>query len=253
MVSLVHVWVAAIVLAACLLHARKHPDALRSLLLRAVLPAALTAALVALALVWSTGLNVLETARAVAAAQAEVTRGPDAMPFLWQTLGIPLFLLFAGPACWATALWLLAGRRRGSQPDTPRPAKRDRSHFAPRRRAAARARNDDADPQTTDRPIEHARLGRYLLAITLLVLIATVGFTNVETPRLWIPFVPLILLGTMLQLPACRGNSPRTARLLAALVILQISCSAVQWHWMDMRESEHRLLPGDDGRARFFG
>ena len=79
-------------------------------------------------------------------------------------------------------------------------------------------------------------------------MLATVGFTNLETPRLWIPFVPLLLLGGMLRIEALRQPSRRLALALALLVATQITAAALQWSFMDMRETETRLA-----EQRYFG
>jgi hypothetical protein len=87
------------------------------------------------------------------------------------------------------------------------------------------------------------RVGTRLTLVTATLLILTVGFTNVETPRLWIPFLPLLLLGLAVADPVFRCRQlARDRLLLAALVALQIALSAVEWVYMDMRESETRLL-----------
>ena len=210
--SLVHVWVAAIVLSATLFAMRQWIE-LRAVLLKGVLPAA--AGIVATGFgVWVFwGLDLIATFRAVAESQAAVTRGPDAMPYVWQMLGVPLFLLFAGPALWSVALWW------GGRSTTLEPA-RDRE----------------------------SRFGRLLLIGSGLVMLGTVGFTNLETPRLWIPFVPLLLLGGFLQFRGLRRPSRRAAVLLAGLVLAQVVVTAAQWSLMDPRESENRLLSEE-----FFG
>ena len=207
--------VAAVVVVVCLLGARSTTGGMRAFCLRCIAPAACGAAAAALALFVLCDWNVLATGRAVAASQAEVTRGADAMPFLWQTLGIPLFLLFAGPALWATFPWRLSRRRRA--------------------------------PASSD-----ARLGSHLFLVTAVVLVVTVGFTNLETPRLWIPFVPLLLLGGLLRGPFAASIGRRRALFLAVLVTVQISCSAAQWCLMDARETEYRLLPDEQGNPRLF-
>jgi hypothetical protein len=128
------------------------------------------------------------------------------MPLAWQMLGLPLFLLFAGPALWAGWLWLAAER-----------------------------------PGSADLHQAGAPLGTGLLVGSAIVLLATIGFTNMETPRLWIPFVPLLLMGAALRLRVF--TSPETRRpVLATLVGLQVFVSACQWALMDMREAETRLL-----------
>ncbi len=184
----------------------------RRFIVRVVLPVLCGALAAVGALALFADLNFFATAWSVARSQAEVTRGAGAMPLAWQALGIPLFLLFGGSTLWCCGLWLKRGRRR------------------------------DAD----------ARFGLYLLLGSLAVMVATVGFTNIETPRLWIPFTPLLLLGVMLPLPVFRNPRPKAAALLATLVFVQVAAAAVQWSLMDMREAETRLLQDEDRRARFF-
>ncbi|MCK4341505.1 MAG: hypothetical protein KAY37_07275 [Phycisphaerae bacterium] len=207
LVSLVHIWIAAIVVPASLLSVRGSAAKLRRVLLRVFLPTVTAALFCGLGLYFLCDFDLLATARAVAQSQAEVTRGPDAMPLAWQLLGVPLFLLLAGPAWWAVMLWLgVAGDEGG------------------------RTRDSDA------------RFGRYLLIGSAAIMLATIGFTNLETPRLWIPFVPLLLLGGLSQLALLRRPARRSAILLAVLVFAQITFSALQWSLMDMREAETRQV-----------
>jgi hypothetical protein len=208
MVSLVHVWVAAVIVVATILHAWRDPQRRTRVLRVCILPAAAGAILALLVLYIACDANVPATVWAVAQAQSRVTRGPDAMPLLWQCLGGPFFLLFAGTALWATALWPRAAR-------------------------------------ISDEP---ARLGGWLIVGCLLVMVATVGFTNIETPRLWIPFTPVLLLGLALRLRDFRLSSSQTNWPLTALVALHLLMSVLQWTLMDVRESEYRLI----SRA-FFG
>jgi hypothetical protein len=207
--SLVHIWVAAIVLTATWLAASQR----MRFLLRSVVPGVIGAAVSILGLYLLCDANLVAIVVAVAHAQNEVTRGPAAMPLAWQLLGIPLFLLFVGPAWWATTAWTAL----------------------PRLGLRSLADHD-------------RRLGVYLLTATVIVLLATLGFTNAETPRLWIPFTPLLLLGTLLQLGPLRRPERRGVRLLVLLVAVQIITAALQWSLMDMREAETRLV-----EQRFFG
>lgn len=87
------------------------------------------------------------------------------------------------------------------------------------------------------------RFANALLVGTVTVLVATVGFTNLETPRLWIPFVPLLLLGAFVRLKTRTNGGVRPlATRLAALIAVQVCVSAFQWSLMDARESETRLV-----------
>lgn len=207
MVSLVHVWLAAIVVVACLLDARHSRGQPARLLARALLPAGIGAAVIAGGLYILADWNILATAWAVAQSQAEVTRGPEGMPLSWQLLGIPLFLLFAGPALWSATMWQGGGLNHSRDQDS--------------------------------------RLGLYLLICTLAVMLITIGCTNAETPRLWIPFVPLLLLGVLLRLEAFHQPASHQRALLSGLIFVQIVFSALHWVLMDMREAESRLLSGD--------
>jgi hypothetical protein len=210
LVSLAHVWVAVAACGATALHAFRR-RALTPLLVRVAAPAASAGLLLCIVLLaW--GMNALEIGRAVAAAQASVTRGPDAMPWYWQALGAPLFLLFAGPVLWTLALWAGFGRAR-----------------------------DDA-----------ARLGGALLGLTGLILLGTVVFTNVETPRLWIPFMPLLLIGLALCTSSVRQGGPGASALIGVLLAVQVAASALSWSLMDMRETETRLVDGPEGGPRLF-
>ncbi len=207
MVSLVHVWLAAIVVAATLLADGRDGPELRRRLTHLVLPAAGGAVAAAVVLHVALDCNVFAIARAVARAQAQVTRGPEAMPLAWQMLGLPLFALFAGPVLWLTS-WSAGPRLLRPGPD------------------ATRAE----------------RFGRWLFWGTGAVLVATVGFTNIETPRLWLSFAPLLLLGALLQLRDWRAPTRHTLGVLALLVGLQVAAAALQWSLMDMRETETRLV-----------
>lgn len=218
MFSLVHLWVGLILILATGWRAlRSDGRSIRRWLLL-VLAASATFGSLCLCL-WSTaGIDVYGILRAVVAGQAEVTRGPGAMPLAWQALGIPLFLLFAGPALWFCALSSMGcGERLHDEP---------------------------------------ARLGRSLILITVTVMMATVGFTNIETPRLWLPFGALLMVGASLQMPAFRdATSPRAgtgrAWLLGWLVFAQVAGSVAPWICMDMREAESRLIE-INGNPRYF-
>jgi len=220
LVGLIHVWLALVLLVAAL--AATPRAELGRFALRVLAPAA-AGALAVVALLWlAWRIDAVAILRSVAAAQASVTRGPDAMPWTWQLLGIPLFALFAGPALWFLAL-------RGGWPAAAPQA-------APAGDAGARAQ----------------RFGRWLVGVSAVVMVATVAFTNVETPRLWMPFQPLLLLGLLLTWePRSRARSDRAA-LLAAVVFLHVAASAAQWSLMDMRESENRLLESVEAPPRFF-
>lgn len=205
MVGLIHMWIGLAALLAAGLHAVFSTRDTLKFSMRCVLPLAIGAAATIAALRVLLDCDVLAIVLAVSRSQAEATRGEGSMPLLWQMLGLPLFVLFAGSGLWSLCLW-----QRGDKPPD----------------AAL------------------SRLGLYLIAPAALVMVATVGFTNLETPRLWIPFVPLLLLGLALRLRLFRKPNRRDVTLLAALVACQLAASSLQWTMMDMRESEIRLSTG---------
>lgn len=217
--SLVHVWIGAVLVAATLGAALREGGALWTRLARVLVPAAGAALLAVAGLRVVAGLDLPAAAWAVAGAQAAVTRGPDAMPLAAQALGVPLFLLLAGPAFWTLAVGALGPGRRGVAP--------------------AVAETDGG---------WGGRFGGWLLLGSAVVMLGTIGFTNVETPRLWIPFLPLVLLGALLRVPGLRRPGPGAVRLLAVLVCVQVVCSVLHWSLLDVRESETRLV-----EQRFFG
>jgi len=205
--SLAHIWVGLTILAVCVWSAARSTGGLARLVVYTLIPAAVGVIIAAGSLRLLCGLDVMATALAVAGSQGQVTRGAGAMPLAWQLLGIPLFLLLAGPGLWACLLrFMFGGGRTGCS----------------------------SEPE--------ARFGRYLLICVVVALLATIGFTNVETPRLWMPFLPLLLLGLMLQFPESREESATTPRRLAGLVVAVTVFSALHWSLMDVREAEARLL-----------
>ncbi|MGE0479447.1 MAG: hypothetical protein AB7Q17_03140 [Phycisphaerae bacterium] len=216
LVSLVHAWLALALTAAATLATWRRRDDRNRCWFCTLLPAIGGALASAAVVEFAFGVPLLATVAAVARSQSEVTRGPDAMPLLWQLIGVPLFLLFAGPTLWAAAL------------------------------AAGQSRHPRADAVDRARPPADsaARFGFHLLIATSVVLISTAPFTNAETPRLWIPFAPLLLLGALLVAQANAPRWVRDARFLALLVALQVGASAAHWSLMDMREAEMRLTTG---------
>lgn len=230
-VGLVHIWVAILLAVAARFAWRR--GGLASFALRYCLPAGCGALGVAfgLWLVWR--VDLLGIIAAVAKAQSAVTRGPESMPWFWQTLGIPLYALFAGPALWFVAL-------RGGKLEGVEAGPRAGCPHHPESRAEC-PRHPDA-----------GRFGRALVVATAALMVVTVGFTNAETPRLWMPFQWLLLLGlTAYAAPRLNRRADR-ATLLAAVVLIHVAASAIQWSMMDMREAENRLLLSQDEPARFF-
>jgi hypothetical protein len=209
LLSLVHVWVACAALGASLLA----PQTMTRRRMLAHVAAALGGGAACILLLrLGCHYDFFAATLAVARAQAGVTRGPAAMPWIWQALGAPLFLLLAGAALWSTAVW------RSREPA----------------------------------PCRGARFGMALAGGASVILLATVGFTNIEAPRLWIPFGPLLLLGLAAGLDVFHRSDERAIRVLAMLVVIQVAAAALQWALLDPRESETRTLMAPDAPPRFF-
>lgn len=92
---------------------------------------------------------------------------------------------------------------------------------------------------------EGSRVGLALLAFTAAAMTYSYFFANnSETPRLWIPFIPLLLLALSLRRSGFRNDGPAERRLHVLLIALQIAFTAAHWSIMDARESEWRLETG---------
>jgi hypothetical protein len=205
LLSLVHIWIALIALAATLWHAMRGSIPRRHVLVNGAFPAVCGAAGVVLLawLAWSWSMPA--TFDAVRRRYMEIQGEVIARPLLWNLMGLGLFVLFAGPGMWVGAYW------------------------------AARGRSVDAV----------GRLGSRLLICAGIVLLYTYLFANNrETPRLWIPFIPVLLLGLALRVPVFRSAEPRAARLLAALLVMQVTVTVIHRALLDVRETELRLTTG---------
>lgn len=163
------------------------------------------AALAALAVVYlACDWNVVRMTLAVAMRYRQMQVPIITDPFYWTLVGLPLFLLFVGPLFYA----MVGGMRRDVRDDV-------------------------------------SSLGGRLLICTVCVLVFTYFFgNNNETPRLWIPFIPLLLLSLSLSRSTFRTDSPRTKAVLLLLMGLQVGVTLIHWSLMDVRETEYRLSTG---------
>lgn len=125
-------------------------------------------------------------------------------PIYWTLIGLPLFLLFIGPCPWIQVLGM----------------NRDVSN-------------------------ENSRAGRAILICTAAVMLYAYFFANnSETPRLWIPFVPLIILGLALRRQMFQVDSPGGRSFCTRLILIQLVLTIATWTLIDARESEWRLVTG---------
>jgi hypothetical protein len=119
-------------------------------------------------------------------------------------------------------------------------------------------------------------LGVRLLICTLAVMAYTYVFANNnETPRLWMPFIPLLLVGMTLRSGVLRATggdrssndeggggvarsggaslrgsaaddqpvaAPWGLRVCLLVIALQVVVTALHWSMMDVREAEYRMF-----------
>jgi len=204
MIGLIHMWILAIVAGATLWHSLKKESSLRSWITCCTLPATAGAAVVALLAYLTLDWNIALTALMTGLKYGRIQENVITDPLYWTLVGLPMFLLFIGPMLWSQ---LLTMRR-----------------------------------DTVDSP---AVLGRYVLTCTVVVLTFTyLTANNNETPRLWMPFIPLLIVGMALGRSAFRARSARSRRVCCVLILLQLFVTVAHWSLMDVRESEYRLSTG---------
>ena len=150
--------------------------------------------------------NIPLTLVAVSQRWTEIQKTFDMNRAVWFAIGLPIFLLFLTPGVW-TLLGLSVRR-------------------APWRRMNL-----------------GTRLAMCTIAVMLFVYIV-MGVTY-ELPRLWVAFLPPLILGVAMDRPMLRARArsvrPRVAMALALLVMVHIVFSTMHWTLLDARESEYRL------------
>jgi hypothetical protein len=204
MIGLIHVWTFAIAFAATMIHSITKGPGIGIWWRRCAFPSLAGGVAVCSLAYLTLDWNLPLTLAQVARRYGEIQVPIITDPFYWTLVGLPMFLLFVGTLFWAQLI-------------------------------AVRERRDD-DP---------ARIGRLVLVTTLAVMTYTYFFANNnETPRLWIPFVPLLLWSMALLRSRFREATPANARLWTVLLALQLAATLVQWSLMDMREAEWRLSTG---------
>lgn len=84
-----------------------------------------------------------------------------------------------------------------------------------------------------------------LLGITCATMLATyVLGVPYELPRLWAPFLPMLVLGAFLAAPLAHSPSRRAAHVLAIIAGLSMTAAVIHWAHLDPRESETRITWG---------
>jgi hypothetical protein len=240
-IGLVTAWIMVIAAGATALHAVIDGDGgtggvgarVRRWCLRSALPAA-GGSLAIWLLFWiGWDWNLIRSTVAVGLRYGEIQLPIITDPFYWTLVGLPMFLLFVGPTFYLLIAlrWMPWSRSlRGMSPigTSPETQGSGASSGVPRYGTIA----------TTC-------LGRYLLIMTALVLVYTYFFANnSETPRLWMPFIPPLLVGLAWRQPVLSVRSQVVRRLCVLLMILQFGGTMLHWSMMDVRESEYRLSTG---------
>lgn len=202
--GLIHIWILLIAASATMWHAVFARKNLGTWVTSCAVPASAGFAAAVIGLFAAVGWNLPLTIYRVAMRYGEIQLPVVTDPFHWTLVGLPMFLLFVGPFFWI----LLAALRRD-------------------------IRNDAA------------ALGGAILVCTSGVMVYTYFFANnSETPRLWIPFIPPLLLAMALRRSWFLTNSPGARRLHIVLIALQLTVTIAHWSLMDVRESEWRITTG---------
>jgi hypothetical protein len=153
--------------------------------------------------------NIPTTLAAVSARWTEIQKTFDMNRAIWFAIGLPIFLLFLAPGFWTLGGLTLR-----------RPPWR-RMNFG-------------------------TRLTTCTIAVMLLIYVV-MGVTY-ELPRLWVAFLPTLLLGLAIDRPLLRATPHavhrRVAQALALIVIVHVVFTTMHWTLFDARESEYRLSTG---------
>jgi len=249
-IGLIHAWAMTIIVAATCACALENSPGIRIWLTKCFLPFLAGVFATCLLIYLAMGWNVFMAAYAVGMRYREIQVPIITDPFYWTLVGLPMFLLFVGPYLWAMFGvrprsydgWVSAGRRR-----MPRgPAE-----------AALSNASGSAEVSPSYTPDSHTltdatwkdpaakRLGTFLLIFCFIVMTFIYFYgNNSETPRLWIPFIPLLLLGFTLRRGLFHADTPKSRRVCMFLIGLQLVGTLAHWSLMDVRESEYRLSTG---------
>ena len=202
--GLIHIWVALIAVIATAWDAWRTRSGVTMILVNSF-AAGMGALAVIAAAYFVVDWNIPRTLAAVSARWTEIQKTFDMNRAIWFAIGLPIFLLFLAPG-----FWTLAGL------SLRRPPWR-RMNFG-------------------------TRLTICTIVIMLLIYVA-MGVTY-ELPRLWVAFLPTLLLGLAIDRPLLRAARPRVAKALALIVFVHVVFTTMHWTLFDARESEYRLSSG---------
>ena len=202
--GLIHAWILLIAVAMTAWVVRGDRTRLRAWLLRTVAPAC-GGTVAICAFAWFLWRwNLPDTVVAIAGSYRDVVQNLGDLPWQWELAKAPMFALVAGGG-----LWLLA---------------------------ASTTKCGIAD--------EPSSAGRAAIVATLAVMLYSLFYTTLETPRLWLAFVPTLAIGMALTIPSFRRPTLTDLRLLIVTGMFQVFTTCLIWCLFDVRESEMRLLTG---------
>ena len=208
-IGLIHAWILFVVIAATGIYAVRSSHVESRRWLRCVIACAVGIASTVLLMYLVLDWNILLTTYRVGVRYGQIQLPIVTDPLYWTFLGLPLFLLFAGPCLWIELL-------------------------------AIRAKIADSTAR-----FGAIMLGCAAVVMTYSYFFAN----NSETVRLWIPFVPFLPIGFALRRSAFRASpSPSPSErstnesIPTILLTVQLSVTLAMWTLMDMRESEWRLI-----------
>lgn len=236
-VGLIHIWIAAILLVSMVWQTASSRGSARDFIMRCGLPVLggflMIVVLFKSAWDWDILAGVVTVARKYPTIQREIIHG------WWTILGLPLFMLFAGPA-----LWILLGAGRWASRPGAASGRADSSDRWARIPAAA---SPGVPSEAALRERAASWSGKLLWVSAAAMAYCYFFANNSETPRLWMPFLALLTWALAQRrdwLRAGAAGSVSTSRLCLLLLALQIGGSILHWTMMDVRESEMRLTTG---------
>ena len=216
--GLIHFWVAVAALAASLWQAWSDGRFTR-VVLKHALGATIGFLVLALVIYFASGWNCIATLMATGRLYNKVKNTIGINETLWLFIGLPIFLLFVTPALW-TALALNFRNGVGD--------------FASRFRKSHRR-----DLRTREANPSGARL---LVCVMVSMALSYKLGVSWELPRVWIAYLPLLLLATMIDVPLFRNGNRRALTPILIIATVSMLFTAIHWTLLDVRESEYRAI-----------
>jgi hypothetical protein len=223
--GLIHFWIALPALAASVWQAWSD-GRMRGVLKHAV-AATIGFLLLALLIYLACGWNSISTLIATGRLYDKIKNTIGINETLWLFIGLPIFLLFVTPALW-TALVL---NFRNGVGDFASRFRKSR-HVNLRNRDSTELVEVQANPNG-------AKL--FVCVFVSMALSYTLG-VSWELPRVWIAYLPLLFLATMIDVPLFRNANQRALKPILIIATISVLFTAIHWTLLDVRESEYRAI-----------